>query len=64
MRTLTWVGYVVLLVGAFAVGLIGTIAAGRAFLAATSSPLPAFEQPTQVPVGAPERAPVLPTVEC
>lgn len=64
MRTFTWVGYVLLLVVAFAAGLVGTVAAGRALIEATSIRLPGIEQPTQVPVGAPEHEPPLPTVEC
>ncbi len=64
MRTVSWIAYVVLLVAAFAIGMIGTVAAGRALLHPASDTTPAsVDQPTQMPIGAPESAP-LPTVEC
>ena len=64
MRTLSWVGYILLLVAAFAIGMVGTVAAGRALLSSAATPIPALSpQPTQLPVGTPEGVSV-PTVEC
>lgn len=64
MRTVSWIGYVILLVAAFTIGLIGTVAAGRALIRAASNTTPAsIDQPTQMPLGVPQSAP-LPTIEC
>ena len=63
MRTSRSVGYLLLLLVAFVVGLFGTIAASRTLAASALDSLPALEQPAQAPIGAPEST-AIPTIEC
>ncbi len=64
MRRAFWIGYVFLLLAAFTIGLIGTVAAGRALLHTVSDTAPAsIDQPARMPLGAPGGTP-LPTIEC
>lgn len=52
MRTL---GYLLLLLVAFVVGMVGTVAASRAVVSAATKPTPTMQQPS----GSPARAPIV-----
>jgi hypothetical protein len=63
MARLSILGYLLLLAIAFAVGLLGTIAASQAVLSRASRQKPALEKPVQLPAS-PVRKDQRPTVEC
>ena len=63
MARLGILGYLLLLALAFAIGLVGTIAASQAVLVRAARQKPALEKPVQLPA-APVRKDQRPTTEC
>lgn len=55
--------YLVLLVAAFAIGMVGTVAASRVLASRMSSPRPSLEQPARIPASTTGET-RSPTVEC